>query len=186
MVLSGLLALILVNAGAAADTGPKRALLEAGRNGLVEAQLLLGAQYLLGHGVARDPVAARQWYEKAADQGHPKAQTILGLLYMGGTGVEASTARAVEWLRRAALQGAPQAQLSLGALYADGDGVPRDRIQAYMWLTLAIAKLPQGEFLMDGLRMRESVSRTMTPDDIEEATRLARELRAVERLQPGH
>ena len=185
IVLAGLVALIVVNAPVAAEQGPRSALLRAGEQGMVEAQLLLGAQYLLGHGVARDPAAARRWYERAADQGDPKAQTILGLLYIDGTGVAADPAQAVRWFRRAALQGSAEAQLSLGALYADGEGVARDPIQAHMWLTLAVAKLPQNEYLMDALRMREVVARNMTPDDIEEATRLARELRAVER-QPGH
>lgn len=188
IVLAGLVALFLVNAPAAAEQGPRSALLQAGEQGMVEAQLLLGAQYLLGHGVARDPAVARRWYERAADQGDPKAQTILGLLYMDGTGVAADSATAAQWFRRAALQGSPEAQLSLGALYADGEGVARDPVQAHMWLTLAVAKLPQGEYLMDALRMREGIAGHMAPDDIEEATRLARELRAVERhqAQPAH
>ena len=179
-VLAGFLALFLVNAAQAAENGPKDALLRAGEKGLVEAQLLLGAQYLLGQGVTRDPVAARQWYEKAADQGHPKAQTILGLLYIDGTGVKADPQLAVQWFRRAAYQGSAEAQLSLGTLYADGEGVTRDYVRAYMWLTLAAAKLTSGEYRTDALEMRQGVAGRMTDDQIEEAMRLARELWAVQ------
>ena len=181
ILLAGFLALFLVNAAQAGDKGPESALLRAGEKGVVEAQLLLGAQYLLGQGVTPDPVMARKWYQKAANQGHPKAQTILGLLYIDGTGVKANPKTAALWFRRAAFQGSAEAQLSLGALYADGEGVVRDYIRAHMWLSLAAAKLPAGEYRSEALRMRQGVARKMTPDQIDEAKELANELWAIER-----
>lgn len=180
LLLAGFLALIMVNGVAGAEQGPRPELLAAGENGMVAAQLLLGAQYLLGQGVERDPATARLWYEKAANQGDPKAQTILGLLYIDGTGVKADPKQAVLWFRRAAFQGSPEAQLSLGALYADGEGVARDYVQAHMWLTLAAARLPEGEYLTDAMQMREDVASRMTSEQIEQAMQSARELWAVQ------
>jgi TPR repeat protein len=45
-----------------------------------EAQTALGDLHARGLGVAADPDAAREWYEKAAAQGHAPAQTKLAAL----------------------------------------------------------------------------------------------------------
>jgi len=176
VVLAGILALFVVNAAHAAEGAPGSALLKAGEKGIVEAQLLLGAQYLLGHGVRRDPAEARQWYEKAADQGHPKAQTILGLLYMNGTGVDADASQAAVWFRLAALQGSAEAQLSLGTLYAVGDGVSQDLVEAHMWVTLAAASLPPGENRTTALQLRQGLTGKMTEDQLDRAAERARQM----------
>jgi hypothetical protein len=176
VLLAGIFALFAVNAAQAAEGQPGAALLKAGEKGVVEAQLLLGAQYLLGHGVRRDPGAARQWYRKAADQGHPKAQTILGLLYMNGAGVEADASQAAVWFRLAALQGSAEAQLSLGTLYAVGDGVPQDLVEAHMWVTLAAVALPPGENRTTAIQLRQGLSGKMTEEQLERATERAEQM----------
>jgi TPR repeat protein len=48
----------------------------------------LGNIHRHGHGVAKSNKKARQWYEKAAEQGHAMAQLNLGLLYCHGRGVQ--------------------------------------------------------------------------------------------------
>ena len=55
-------------------------------------------------------------------------------------------------------------------MYAVGQGVPKDVVEAHMWLSLAAAK-------EDALaRMtRDQLAELMTPADISEAQRLARE-----------
>jgi TPR repeat protein len=49
-----------------------------------EAQVKLAAMFLEGKGTAPDPNAARDWYEKAAEQGEPGAHYGLALIYLEG------------------------------------------------------------------------------------------------------
>ena len=73
----------------------------AAEHGDASAMNLLGIQYYLGAGVARDFAVARQWFEKAAWGGNAQAQLNLGLLLMRGLGVERNLERAYAWLDRA-------------------------------------------------------------------------------------
>lgn len=52
------------------------------------AQYHLGLLCEEGQGVTRNPVAARQWYLKAATQGNADAMFALGQIYAGGIGVK--------------------------------------------------------------------------------------------------
>src|SRR4051794_40672706 len=72
--------------------------------------------------------------------------------------------------RTAADRGDAIAQNDLGLMYAGGDGMPRDYVRAHMWLSLAIA---QGHDAAE--RSRGEIVRSMTPEQIEEAERLARQ-----------
>ena len=79
-------------------------------------------------------------------------------------------AEAVRLYRLAAEQGLAEAQSNLGVLYDNGYGVAQDFVQAYMWFTLAAA---QG--FESAAENRELIAGEMTPADISEAQRLARE-----------
>jgi TonB family protein len=76
-------------------------------------------------------------------------------------------------------QGIIPAQTSLGSIYAEGKGVPQDYVQAYMWLTLSIdgAVEDRGPFQRSQatVKLRKSIVDKMTPQQIEEAERLAKE-----------
>ncbi len=72
--------------------------------------------------------------------------------------------------RLAADQGHAKAQYSLGAMYALGQGVPQDFVQAHMWSNLAAA---QGD--EPARKLRDKLAKKMTPAQIAEAQRLARE-----------
>ncbi len=50
----------------------------AAKQGLVDAQVLMGALYDRGIGVKADRNKATHWYKKAAAQGHGTSQAILG------------------------------------------------------------------------------------------------------------
>jgi TPR repeat protein len=122
----------------------------------------------------------RPWAEK----GDARAQFMLGLLYDYGKGVQQDDAEAARWYRRAADQGFPGAWLVLGHMYADGRGVPQDDIQAWMWFGISAqteAALRGLFFLSDPKPVdtedRDEVASRMTPDQIAEAQRLAREWR---------
>ena len=76
----------------------------------------------------------------------------------------------MKWYRLAADQGLDLAQSNLGNMYDNGYGVPQDYIQAHMWFNLAAA---QGN--EDAIGNRDIIAGKMTPSQIEEAQRLARE-----------
>ncbi len=117
-------------------------------------------------------------YRKAAEQGDAVAQFNLGAVYAAGEGVPQDYAEALKWYRRAAEQGDAVAQFQLGHMYHEGEGWggPQDYIQAHMWFNLAAANLPTGEEFRDrAVEARNNVEELMTPEQIAEAQRLARE-----------
>ena len=113
--------------------------------------------------------ALLEWWPLAI-QGDAWAQNSLGVMYENGYGVPQDYAEAVKWYRLAADQGRVNAQLSLAFSYGLGDGVPQDYVQAHMWANLAAA---QGN--EDAIGNRDIIAGKMTPSQIEEAQRLARE-----------
>jgi TPR repeat protein len=134
------------------------------------AQYNLGLLYRKGRGVPQDDVQARKWYDKAAVQGHAKAQYNLGTLYFNGEGVPKDYQQALRWFRLAADQGEAIAQTKIAIMYEDGQGVPHDRVQAYTWYSLAITSGDKPATLL-----RNLLTDKMTPAQIAEAQRLARE-----------
>jgi TPR repeat protein len=79
-------------------------------------------------------------------------------------------ATALRIVRPLAERGDANAQYNLGVFYDNGLGVPQDRIRAYMWLDLAAM---QGR--ESAATFRDLVARVMTPGQIAEAQKLARE-----------
>ena len=145
-------------------------LAEQGHGG---AQNYLGELYAEGKGVPQDYTEAMKWYRLAADQGDAWAQSNLGVMYHQGHGVPQDYTGAVKWYRLVAEQGDAVAQFNLGLMYAKGQGVAQNYIQAYMWETLAAAQ--GNENAAKGL---EILGKKMSPDQIAEAQRLAREWKA--------
>ncbi len=152
-----------------------RWLRRAADQGLAEAQFDLGLCYASGEGVNRDVAEAAAWYRKAADQGLPDAQCELGNCYLEGNGVPKDIHEGVKWTRLAAEQGFAPAQNRLGLCYSKGRGVDKDYLEAYKWLNLAVAK---GDAGADDVRMNlAAAERYLTPEQIAEGQRLAREFR---------
>ena len=144
--------------------------------GLARAQSNLGVMYANGQGVPQDYAAAVGWYRKAAEQGDAEAQYNLGVMYDNGQGVPQDYAAAAGWYRKAADQGGALAQNNLGVMYDNGRGVPQDYVQAHKWFNLAAASLT-GEDGKKASKNRDIVAAKMTPAQIAEAQRLAREWR---------
>ena len=111
-----------------------------------------------------------KWYRLAAEQGNAEYQFKLGLMYGAGQGVPQDYDKAVKWFRLAAEQGKVEAQVGLGLMYESGTSVPQDYAEAHMWYNLAAAR---GSEL--GRKNRDIVAKKMTPTQIAEAQRLARE-----------
>jgi TPR repeat protein len=94
----------------------------------------------------------------------------LGQMYYQGAGGHQDYAEALKWWKIAAEQGIADAQYNIGVMYANGDGVWRDYVQAHMWFSLATASGVVGAG-----RSRVAIAEHMTPDQFNEAQRLARE-----------
>jgi uncharacterized protein len=79
-------------------------------------------------------------------------------------------ATAVRLNRLLAEQGNANAQYNLGTFYDNGLGVPQDKVRAYMWFSLSAAQGREG-----AAALRDLIARRMTPAQIAEAQKLARE-----------
>jgi hypothetical protein len=143
--------------------------------GDASAQYNLGTMYEAGQGVTQDYGEAAKWYRKAADQGAARAQNNLGTMYEAGLGVRQDYGEAAKWYRKAADKGAARAQYNLGVLYDTGRGVPRDYVEAHKWYDLAAAGLSKEEEREEATQRRDNCAAAMTPAEIEEARKRARE-----------
>ena len=153
----------------------------AAEQGIARAQLTLGFMYANGEGVPQDAAEAVRWYRLAAEQGHASAQYDLGVTYGTGEGVPQDYTEAVTWYRKAAEQGHADAQFNLGLMYANGEGVPQDNVEAHMWLNLATSRLT-GEQRERPVTVRDDLATRMTPADLSEAQRRAREWHAAHQV----
>jgi len=123
------------------------------------------AAYKAGeYGIALD------FWRPLAKQGHVWAQFNLGIMFESGHGVYENHPEAANWYRKAAEQGYAKAQLKLGIFYALGQGVLEDIVSALMWIDVAAS---QGS--LEAQEARELLVKLMTPDQIAEAQRMARE-----------
>lgn len=138
--------------------------------GNAEAEYGVGIMYDYGQGVPQNKLEAAKWYSEAAEQGNAAAQDNLGAMYNSGAGVTQDHVEAAKWWRRAADQGYADAQFYLGAMYFLGQGVPQDYVIAHMWLNLAAAGGDK-----DAIKQRDMIAPLMTPAQIAEAQKLARE-----------
>ena len=90
-------------------------------------------------------------------------------MYNNGQGVPQDYKEAVKWYRLSAEQGDREAQYNLGNRYYHGQGVPQDYLSAHMWWNLS-----GSNGYKDAVKNRNIVEEKMTPSQIEEAQRLAR------------
>ena len=141
--------------------------------GVEWAQVNLGVMYAEGQGVVQDYAEAVKWYRLAAAQGNDRAQSGLGVMYHTGRGVAQDYAEAVKWYRLAAAQGNASAQFNLALMYAKGKGVVQDYIRAHMWFNLGAVSGDK-----DAVKNRDIVASKMTPQQIGEAQKRARECQA--------
>jgi TPR repeat protein len=132
------------------------------------------ARAAIFNGPEEDRVRALKFLRLLAEQGDAPAEQLLGTAYHYGNGVPESKVEAAKWYRKAAEQGYAQAQRDLGYLYQKGIGVLRDVVTADMWLDLAAAA---GE--SDAADERDELEKRMSPAQIAEAEKLAREWKPI-------
>jgi len=117
-----------------------------------------------------DYATALRLFRSLAEQGNADAQYHLGHMYFVGQGIPQDYAETLKWYRRAADQGLSLAQFALGLIYYMGHAVPEDKVLAHKWFNLSAAQdHTQAAFL------RNNIASRMTPAEIAEAQRLARE-----------
>ena len=121
-----------------------------------------------------DATVAVRELKPLAEQGDAEAQFNLGSLYYQGWGIPQDYREAVQWLRKAAEQNYGSAQVTLGTIYAEGvQGViEKNYSQGLMWFILAAA---QGD--PEARELRDALAARMTPKQITEAQKLAREFK---------
>ncbi len=83
-------------------------------------------------------------------------------------------ARARQWYEKAAAQGIANAQYDLGVLYSNGHGVTQNIVQAHKWYSLAAANGHE-----DAAMLRDALAKQMTPAQIDEAHKIAREWKPI-------
>jgi TPR repeat protein len=120
-------------------------------------------------------LAYSQGLRDRANKGDAEAQFTLGKNYEAGrSGLKKDYAEAARWYLKSAEQGNAYAQASLGILYHSGKGVPRDNVQAEMWFLIAADRsMPADRDTI--VEMKDSVAAHLTPEQIDEAHRLALE-----------
>ena len=118
----------------------------------------------------KDYATALRLFRSLAEQGDATAQEHLGMMYENGLGVPEDYAEAVLWFRRAADQGLKTAQWLLGTMYETGYGVQQDYVQAHMWYNLSASQAWGA-----AAEARTMLERAMTPAQVAEAQKLARE-----------
>lgn len=120
------------------DKLPLDQLRNMAKGGNMHAQNELGLAYVFGTKTGQtNLVLAREWFERAAEQGLPAAQCNLASLYLGGRGVPQDFDKAIDWYRKAAEQGFVQAQFALGWIYGTGRTGELNYKEAVKWYSMA-------------------------------------------------
>ena len=117
-----------------------------------------------------DYATALKEFKPLAEEGNTYAQVLLGVMYDLGQGVPQDLKEAVRLWRLAAEQGTATAQNNLASMYAKGQGVIQDFVYAHMWWNISASNGDE-----TAKNSKNILEKEMTPSQIEEAQRLARE-----------
>ncbi|WP_207261540.1 tetratricopeptide repeat protein [Desulfovibrio sp. Huiquan2017] len=135
----------------------------------VRAIYMIGYMDMYGEGSLQNEINGIKGYRKAAEMGYAEAQHSLGFSYRLGNGVPQDYKKAVYWYQKAADQNLCSAQNSLGYMYEQGKGVIKDYVLAHKWYNLSSVNCK------GSVRDRDNLEKQMTPSQIAEAQKLARE-----------
>lgn len=117
-------------------------------------------------------------FKPLAEKGNAEAQYVVGMMYRAGRGVERDDNEAKKWYQRASEQGQPMAQFYLGWMHARGKGVPKDHVKGYMWMSIAIANVGSEEAKREFSVDRDSLTKSMTAEQVDQAQKLAKKCTA--------
>ncbi|WP_368415038.1 tetratricopeptide repeat protein [Falsiroseomonas sp.] len=108
--------------------------------GSPRAQVMLGAMYEAGHGVAQDFSEARRLYELAAAQDHAPAFGLLGRMYAMGRGGTQDVAKAVDLYERGIAAGDDWSAFARAFQYETGEGAEHNMAEAVRLYRMAAEK----------------------------------------------
>lgn len=109
-------------------------------------------EYLAGEGLTRDPDAAADLYQQAAEVGDPVGMTSLGQMYARGDSVSEDQVAARSWYRQAADRGYAPAEALLGEMFEKGLGGEQSFAEAANWYRKAADQgHPLGQALLGWL-----------------------------------
>ena len=91
-------------------------------------------------------------------------------MYANGRGVEQDYQQALQWHFLSAAQMFPAALCNLGVMYSNGEGTEQDHVAARMLFNVAAA---YGD--VDAQHNIDEVNKLLTPDEIAEMDKLAKE-----------
>ncbi len=97
------------------------------------AQILLGRLYENSLGVEENPVAAAEWYGRAAEAGSPEAMLLLAYCCELGFGTVKDGAQAFAWTQKAADLDYPEAQYALAMMLNKGRIVEPNPKLSFAW-----------------------------------------------------
>ncbi|MCZ6719489.1 MAG: tetratricopeptide repeat protein [Gammaproteobacteria bacterium] len=143
---------------------------QAAQNSHPPAQLKMAIIYFSGDGVKADIAIATEWARKAEEHNDPDAAYQLANSYRIGPGPKNKMREAVRLYDRAASMGHRTAPAALATMYRYGEGIERDMVRAYMWYFLVASRYQD-----TAATSRDFIAKEMTPTQIAEAERLARE-----------
>jgi len=141
----------------------------------------LGQLSRMGRGTPQDFIKAKDYYLRAAEQGHVGAQRNLGTLYYFGRIDTVNHTKAFNWLSKAAASGDIRSQLMTGTMHFNGEATEKNNILAYAWISLssqsgltpAMDALDQLTLVMTPAQITQAknlaptlVSRHLSPDDV--------------------
>ncbi len=122
---------------------------------LASAMVSVGNSYLNGEGVTPSSKDAIQWFEKAAQMGHPEGCVQLGRCYLEGKGVELEPSRALEYFGRASRLGSRTADMMYAFCLEEGLGCEQDLHAALMlYETLDKLNVPTARACAVSVKMR--------------------------------
>jgi len=116
---------------------------------------------------------------ESAEAGDPRAKPSVAMMHIRGQGVKIDLTVAIRWLREAAGQGDGDARMVLGDLYSHDVPSIKDYVKSYVWLTLALQKVRSSK-RDDTVKLRITLIRRMTPEQIERAEKIADQWKALD------
>ena len=160
-----------------------RWLKRAADQGLAEAQQDLGLCFANGDGVERSDVEAANWYRKAGTQGLPDAQCALGTCYLEGTGVPKDIPKGSSGFRWRLSRALRPRKRSWAVVIPRAKASPRIPCKLTNGSTWRQAGGDVGDDARVDLAMTE---RFLTPEQVAEGQRLAREFKPHKGPAPSH
>ncbi len=138
-----------------------------------------------GQGTPKDPKAAEEMFERAAEAGLPTAQADLADMLLKGEAGPPDPKRALPLLQAAAAANHPIAQYELAQMYETGGLVPKDMdVARNLYAAAASHGMPEAKARLEALGLAQRPFNTFSTRRLRPPSRAQADLRAT-RLKPG-